>query len=532
MPSFRLNDQNAAAVAHVCHQLDGIPLALELAAARVKALPVEKIAERLDDRFRLLTGGSRTAPPRQQTLRALIDWSYELLSEPERLLLRRVSVFAGGWTLEAAEAVCAGGAEGTPGRALAAEGVTPPATGPDKIEAWDVIDLLTSLVEKSLVGYEEQAGEARYRLLETVRQYARDRLIETEEAASLRGRHRDWFLALAEQAAPELRAPRQREWLERLESEHDNLRLALEWCRAEVTGAEAELRLAGALVWFWTMRSYLSEGRQYLEGALSRSRVPAVGGWRAASTLCMWALLGAGRLALLAGDYTTSRSFLQAGLDLARATGDPEGTATALFGLALRAAHTNDSEQATALAEESLVRARESGDAWLVAYCLQVLGLVARIRGDRERVTTLFRDSLALMRQVGDKWSMVFLLLNLGGVAQAEGDYEPARCAYQEGLAFSQELKDRRGMAWCLECLAEVAAAQSRPQRGARLMGAAEGLLDAIGASWPPNYVAGRERTMAAIRTALGEEAFAAAWAEGRALSLEEAIRYALAEEA
>jgi ATP/maltotriose-dependent transcriptional regulator MalT len=156
--------------------------------------------------------------------------------------------------------------------------------------------------------------------------------------------------------------------------------------------------------------------------------------------------------------------------------------------------------------------------------------LVARIRGDRERVTTLFRDSLALMRQVGDKWSMVFLLLNLGGVAHAEGDYEPARCAYQEGLAFSQELKDRRGMAWCLECLAEVAAAQGRPQRGARLMGAAEGLLAAIGASWPPNYVAGRDRALATIRTVLGAETTAAAWAEGRAMTLEQTIADALAE--
>jgi non-specific serine/threonine protein kinase len=232
---------------------------------------------------------------------------------------------------------------------------------------------------------------------------------------------------------------------------------------------------------------------------------------------------------MLAREYATSVSFPEAGLDLARATGDPEGMAQALSLLTLRAVQANDSEQATVLAEESLVRAHEADDPWLMAYCLQFLGMVVRHRGDLEHARTLFCDSLELMRQVGDKWSTVFILLNLGGVAQAGGDPKSARCYYQEGLALSREQKDRRGMAFCLECLAEVATAQHQPQQGARLIGTAERLLDTIGGSWPPNYKAGRERAMAVIRASLGEETAAAALAEGRAMT-PEAITYALEE--
>jgi predicted ATPase len=235
-PSFAITDQNAPAVAQVCERLDGIPLAIELAAARVKALPVEKLNERLDDMFRLLTGGSRTALPRQQTLRALIDWSYDLLSEPERALLRRLSAFAGGWTLEAAEAVGVG------------EGV----------EEWEVLDLLTSLVEKSLVLYEEREGEGRYRLLETVRQYARDRLLESEEGEAVRTRHLEFFLHWAEQGPG----------LERLETEHDNLRAALAWSGAQRQG-DVGLRLGGAMGGFWHVRGYWTEGRERLAGVLA-----------------------------------------------------------------------------------------------------------------------------------------------------------------------------------------------------------------------------------------------------------------------
>jgi predicted ATPase/class 3 adenylate cyclase len=507
-PQFTLSAQNAGAVAQLCQQLDGIPLALELAAARVKALSVEQLAARLDDAFRLLTGGSRTALPRQQTLRALIDWSYDLLSEAEQALLRRLSVFAGGWTLETAEAVCSD----------------------NGIEEWEVLDLLTSLVEKSLVLYEEREGEPRYRLLETVRQYARDRLEERGETAGVRGRHRDWFLALAERAEPELRRSDQLVWLDRLDGEHDNLRAALEWCRAEAEGAGAsqsgwmELRVASALLWFWVQRSYQSEGRQYLEAALSRaSDAPA--------RLRIRALQGAGRLTLLThSDYAAAVRLFQASLDLARATNDPEGMTIALSSLALQSVMARDSERAAALAEAGLVGARTAGDPWLLAFCLQIFGLAVRLGGDLDRATALFHESLAMARQVGDRWIAGLALTNVGGAAQARGDYETAWSAYQEALVRSRELRDQRGMAMALECLAEAAVGLDRPLQGARLMGAGQGLLDTIGASWPPNYVASRERTQAAVCAALGEAAFTAAHEEGRAMPLEQAIAAALDE--
>jgi predicted ATPase/class 3 adenylate cyclase len=249
VPSFTLNEQNAPSVAEVCYRLDGIPLAIELAAARVKALPVEQITRRLDDRFRLLTGGSRAALPRQQTLRATIDWSYDLLSEAERMLLRRLSVFAGGWTLEAAEAVGAG------------EGIND-----DEVQ-----ELLTTLVEKSLVLYEEQRGEARYRLLETVRQYSRERLLESGEMQVVCSRHASFYLNFAEQAEPELRRSDQVGWLNRLDVEHDNLRAALEWSLLGDNQGEVGLRLAGALWWFWLVRSHFTEGRNWLDAAVSRA---------------------------------------------------------------------------------------------------------------------------------------------------------------------------------------------------------------------------------------------------------------------
>jgi predicted ATPase/DNA-binding SARP family transcriptional activator len=261
--TFALTAANAESVVQLCHQLDGMPLAIELAAARAKTLPVEQIAARVDDRFRLLTGGSRTALPRQQTLRATIDWSYDLLTEAERALLRRTSVFAGGWTLGAAEGVCGG--EG----ALDAQRLTldsEPLSVERRATSVDVLDLLTSLVEKSLVLYEERGSEARYRLLETVRQYSRDRLLEAGEAEAVQGRHRDWFLALAEEAFSELWGREAGAWLERLETEHDNFRGALEWSgKHEPEGA---LRMAGALWRFWLVRGYLGEGRERLEAAL------------------------------------------------------------------------------------------------------------------------------------------------------------------------------------------------------------------------------------------------------------------------
>jgi non-specific serine/threonine protein kinase len=284
------------------------------------------------------------------------------------------------------------------------------------------------------------------------------------------------------------------------------------------------MRLASALVLFWTRRGSLSEGRHYLEAALAR-------GGETPPSLRIRALEGAaGVIQLTFRDPAAVVQYSQEGLDLARAIGDTEGMVLALSRLALQAVFANDAEQATVFAEESLVRARETGDPWHIAHGLEVLGVAVRRGGDVERAALLFHESLALKRQVGDKWLLGFGLLNAGGVAQARGDYDAARRAYQEGLAVSHQLEDRRGMAFCLECLAEVAAAQDQPRRSARLIGAAERLLDRIGSSWPPNYLAGRDRALAASRAALGDDGCAAALAEGHAMPVDAAVAYALEE--
>jgi predicted ATPase len=305
-PGFAVTSKNAPAVVQVCQHLDGIPLAIELAAARVKVLSVEQIAARLDDRFRLLTGGSQTVLPRHQTLGAAIDWSYNLLSEAERVMLRRLSVFAGGWTLEAAETVCAG----------------------SEVDAGSILDLMASLVDKSLVIAETQGGEARYRPLETVRQYAWERLAESHEVTDLRRRHRDWFLEFAERAEPKLLGPEQVRWLERLEADHDNLRAALEWTRRE-QNTEFSLRLAGALHYFWFMRSNQSEGREWLEDALSRNEaVPA--------RVRAKAVYAAGNMAWsgVANDRARAENLLNESLALFRELKDISGIAYALHALA------------------------------------------------------------------------------------------------------------------------------------------------------------------------------------------------------
>ena len=312
-PGFVLTDQNAGPVAQVCARLDGLPLAIELAAARLRALPVEQLAGRLDDRFRLLTGGGRTAVPRQQTLQAAIDWSHALLAAPERAVLRRLAVFAGGWPLAAAEAVCAGAG----------------------VEPGGVLDLLAGLVDKSLVVFEEAAlepgagGAGRYRLLETIRQYAEARLVGAGEAARVRRRHRDWYLALAERAALELVGRDQVAWLDRLGAEHDNLRGALAWSQADPDGAAAELRLAAALGRFWNLRGHISEGRAWLAHALERDAGAAPAAARAS------ALNWAGLLASLAAALPAAAALLEASIALGRGLPGRPGLPAALRHLGL-----------------------------------------------------------------------------------------------------------------------------------------------------------------------------------------------------
>jgi predicted ATPase/class 3 adenylate cyclase len=524
---FALTDRNAAAVGQICHRLDGIPLAIELAAARVKVLSVEQIAARLDDRFRLLTGGSRMMLPRHQTLRAAIDWSYELLSEPERVLLRRLSVFAGGWTLEAAENVCAG------------EGV----------ESWEVLELQARLVEKSLVLVEEGLeGETRYHLLGTIRQYARDRLIEAGEAGRAHGRHRDWCLEFAEHAGSELRGPDQPLWLDRLEQEHDNLRAAIEWscaeCRpeglvyedrgdlrgsresgqADEGSPEAGLRLAGSLYRFWWVRGHLTEGRQWLEGALLAAGLAAGPGPRAR------ALHGAGYLAWAQGDYPRARSHLAESLALYRRLDDKRGLARALNSSAVLSFDEGEQERARSLWEEGLSVARDIGARDLVGSFLNNLGEVARMQGEYERAKALYEESLEASGEA-PTYARGLTLFNLGQVAWGLEEWMGARSFYSASLALSRKLGDRLTSPSCLEGMAGVCAMEDRHLEGARLLGAAEALRKALNAPVQSGDRVHYERCVAAVRGGLSESAFAAAWAEGGAMTLEQAIDYALTED-
>jgi len=498
-PAFRLTEANAPVVAEVCRRLDGLPLAIELAAARVKVLSVEQIAARMEDLFRLLTGGRRAALPHQQTLRATLDWSYALLSEPERTLLGRLSVFAGGWTLGAAEAV---GAE-------------------ESVEGWEVLDLLTSLVDKSLAVYDDQSGEGRYRLLETVRQYARDRLLEAGEVEAVRSRHLGFFLRMAEETEPELYGPEQAAWLERLEREHDNLRAALAWSGARGQ-AEAGLRIGEALWWFWVVRGYWTEGREHLAGLLA---LPGAEGRTAARAQ---ALSGAGSLARLQGDYGAAQALYEESLTIFRELEDEQGIAYSLRGLGWAAHDQGDCAAARALYEESLALFREPGDKQGIADVLWRLGSVARDQRDYGAARALLEESLALFGELGDKQGIAVSLGGLGDLARDQGDYGTARTLFEESLALFREIGLKLHIEEDLERLAAVAVAQAQSERAARLFGAAERLREAMGAALPPVHRAEHDRCVAAARAALAEEAFAAAWAEGMAMPLEEAVHCAL----
>jgi predicted ATPase/class 3 adenylate cyclase len=539
-PGFQVTTDNIGSIAQICRRLDGMPLAIELAAARVKVLTVEQIAARLDDRFRLLTGGFRTGLPHHQTLRATMDWSYDLLAEDEACFFRRVAVFVGGLTLEAAERVCAGG----------------------PIESAQVLDLLARLIDKSLVVAEDaQSGEQRYRLLETIRQYALDRLVESGEAEMLRMRHQEYYQRLAEQAELHLHGPEQKAWLDRLQIEHDNIRSALQWTTTDPAGAEAGLRLAGALWWFWEVRGFWSEGRRWLGETLTRghdvsleARVKAM---QAAASLAMWSghTAEAGRLAqeslalsqqigdkrsaasclVVLGieacrleDYRKARVLGSEGLDIASGLGDNWGSSLARMVLAFVAREQRDFETATQLVQESLRGLRAIGHQWGIAIATNTLGLIARDQGDEVRARELLEDAFRQFEALGDRGFMAYVSLILGVMAAARGDVADAEMRLGAALRARIDLQDRRGIATCLAALGCAAAGRNAFERAARLFGAAEAARDAVGGSVPTLFRAMYEDRVAATRTALGDAAIAAAWAVGRAMPADDAVAYAL----
>ncbi len=538
---FEVTNDNAPAVAEICVRLDGLPLAIELAAARTKMLSPEAMLQRLGNRLKLLRGGARDLPLRQQTLRGAIGWSHDLLDEGERTLFARLSAFSGGRTLEAIEAVCD------------AEGVLP----------MDALDGISSLVDKSLLRQEEgPQGESRFVMLETIHEYARERLQESGEAEEIRRAHAAYFLSLAEQAEPELRGPGQVGWLERLEAEHDNMRAALSWS-LERGEAETTLRLTGALWWFWFLRGYVSEGVGWLERALAqpgcappsaRARVLHGAGWlvegqgdygramsfyeeglalfREASDEESVAFLACcmGWAALLRGDYDKAIDSNEEGLALSRRSGNEWSAALALHNLGCVAIERQNYERATPLLEEALVLARKVGDRQLLSICIADLGVTAMYAGDYERAEPLFEQGLTLTEEIGEKEGMAGNLRNLALTLMYRGDHERARALLGESLSLSRELDHKLYVADGLNVAGRMAGEWDQAVRAARLWGAADALREAIDAPLPAGERELFEPHMVATHHRLGEAAWKEAWREGRSMTLEEAVCYALGE--
>ena len=547
-PQTKLTVENGAWVAEICRRLDGMPLAIELAAARVRALSIKQIAERLDDRFNLLTTGSRTAPPRQQTLAAVLDWSYALLAEPERRVLQRLSIFAGGTGLGAAEAVCA------------CECVKP----------GEVLDLLAHLVEKSLVVADHSSSETRYRTLETIRQYAHQKLAEQGDEVVGRDCHLHYFTGWAERIAPTLEGSDQLAGLARFETEHDNLRAALVWSKINVDEAKTGLRLAVACGLFWSIRCYLSEGRKHLASALSprgvqdRSRIHAR------------ALMFSAHMAYLQADYPTGQPVIEEALAIWRESGresEPEDQAVLAFMLEIYAGfrmevgdyenavrlfqesleiytqlnhrygidalqkdlgwcalRTGDFPLAQTYLEKSLALAREMEDRTGQAYAYSGLGEVAVRLGQYDRASDLLESGLSLSREWGDRWLEATILGSLGWVALRSHKFDAMRNFLRESLTLRMDIGDKGGTAWCLEKLAEAWILAGQFQTAAKVFAAAAGLRAPINSVIDPVDQPEHERFLSTLWDRLGQEPFTACWEDGKAMQVRDAVACALSE--
>ena len=512
-PGFPPTPQHAAAVSHVCRRLDGVPLAIELAAACLRVLTVEQIAARLDDRFRLLTDGGRDVLPRHRTLRAAIEWSYELLPDQERALFLRLAVFAGGWTLEAAEAVGSGqnGVDAT----NYALGIRPYAADPHSsflIPHSSVLGLLKQLVDKSLVLVEEGDGAARYRMLETIRAYGLEQLAASGDEAAVRHCHAAYYLAFAETADTQMHGPQQPVALDRLEREYDNLRTALRW--AVDAGEQAlALRFGRALTLFWFFHGHFSEGRRWLDTML-QAEDPALADLRA------WALNGAGVLACFQGDFAHASGLFARSMELARAIGDRESVAFSLTSLSGAALYQNAVDRAVALAEESLAMFRGLGNKWNIGVWITNLIPALLGQGRLDDAMQLAEERLGLYEDLGNPWGIATSYTNLGLAASAQGDHAQAEAFYREGLAHFAALNDKWGSYECLAGLAGTVAAQDQPEQAARLCGLTDALREALGAIAPPAFYR-YDQVVAAVRARLGEAAWEAAWNAGRNLPLD-----------
>jgi predicted ATPase len=533
---FAITNENAPAVAEICYRLDGLPLAIALAAARVKLFAPQALLARLDNRLKLLTGGARDLPARQQTIRNTSDWSYDLLGEGEKLLFVRLGVFVGGCALDVAEAVC----------------------NADSTLPIELLDGLATLVDQSLLRQIEGLdGEPRFTMLETIREYALERLEHSGEAGAIRRAHANYFLALAEMAEPHLFRAEQLAWLERLELEHDNLRAALAWSQ-QAPDVEVGLRLAGALDWFWSLQGYSREGGRWLEHALARS-----GG--ASEAVRAKALCGAGSLAQNNSDMASARACLAESLTLYRSLGDRRGIARTLgllswqayiqgeqaamraylaecellyralddtwgiaYSLLCKSLETSHQVEAQALLEESLALFHRVGDRWGIGATRNNLGVAAFVRGDYEQAQRYMEEGLEWGPEFGDRASIGGTYANLGYVAHAQGDLAKMTACFAESLRIGWEFADRSGIADSLGGMGGAVGLVGQPLRAARLLGASDALFEAIGQVREPAFAAAYERFVADVRAQLDDTTFAAAYAAGRALPLEQAIGEAL----
>jgi predicted ATPase/DNA-binding XRE family transcriptional regulator len=546
-PDFSLTSDNAGAIIEVCRRLDALPLAIELATTRINVLTPQSMLTRLDSRLALLVGGGQNLPPRQQTLRAAIDWSYDLLPDEEKTLFRRLSVFVGGFTLQALEDL-----EFRITKLL------------NKGRQFEIrnskFEILSFLVDKGLLRSVEASGESRFSMMETIREYALEKLEDSGEAGVVRREHAAFFVRFAEQAEPQLLRGEQGGLLDRLEREHDNLRAALRWLLDAGEG-ETAARLAGSLWWFWYARAYFTEGRGWLEQIVERyPQLPA--------PLKGKVLQGIAVLAWSQGDYDTSAEAATESLALRRAIDDKAGIASSLNLLGAVALQRGRNTEAAQLFAETLALRRDLGDEQGIALSLSNLGLVAlnegeyeraesllneclalrrkvryrhgaaqtlndlgvvmRCRGEYGRADALHRESLAISRDRSHKDGMALSLHRLGLVALQRGQPTEAAILFKEGLLLYQELGIRQGVAGCLEGLAATHARLGEPEQAATLWGAANALRQATGTPVPRPEFAEYEAAVASARAAMGHDAFAESWAKGSSMDWHEAVQLAI----
>jgi predicted ATPase len=496
-PDFVLTEENAAAVAEICSRLDGLPLAIELAAVRVKVLSPEAMLPRLDERLSLLTTGPRSLPERQRTLRGAIDWSYRLLEESQRRLFARLAAFSGGATLETIEAVCDGDLGG------------------------NVLDLLGSLVDDSLLRRTETPrGEVRFQMLETIREFATERLEAEPDAAGVRARHARHFLALAVRAEPHLVGADQKEWLDRCDREHDNIRAALKW--AIQTGeVRAGQEAAGALWRFWHQRGHLAEGRRKLEQLLH-----APGGEDRTAERFK-ALTGAGGLAYWQNDYPATERFYSDALEIAQDLDDPRSIAEALFNLSYIDRIRGDVDEGMAKLRRALEMARSIGDRQLTADCLGILGNQALRDGRPDDGLPMVEEALDIYRELGNLFAVADTLSGLGSLYRIVGDSHAAGAAQRESLRKFVEVGNPTGIAMVLEEMAMIETIDGRYERALRLAGAAEALKDQTGGGAPAELMRSAE-SLDEARRSLDPETAERAWAEGRDMDSDKAVAYAL----